>query len=716
MHHDISSIARFLAFVLSLTLAPIAHATEERTAADELTGTVLTDLGVPLEQAKVSVVDDNQSAAYTDRDGRFTIACASPCVLLIEHPRFIEHVTQGIDVATADLEIKLDPKQAVYEEIVVSATRGGDGDAFAPVSIASTVIKVDDKAAPPVTLTEMVESVAGVAENGQGGIFRVFSIRGISGQRVLSLISGARITSERRAGVSTSFLDPLLIGSVDVLRGPASTYYGSGALGGVVQVFPRQSENSWAELGYDSAGDGSVVAAGWGDGEWSVAVAHRQRDNAETPDGDELFTQFTQTSAALSRDWRRGNTQYQILAVPSFGEDIGKDSQRFPSRPTIYPEENHLLLRFAAEHDSGWKLEAWAHPHDLTTETLRPSERINTVENETFDFGASWQQSWRRGDLSGLVGVDYFGRRDVNASERELRFADQSVSVTDTLADAQEDEIAAFATARWTWGPVGMQAGTRYTVQQQDNASTDFDVDSDGALTGFVGAVMPLGKGFELAGNLGTGLRFPNLSERFFTGTTGRGDIISNPNLDPERSFNSDLSLRWYGEKTFFSFGVFRQDIDDYIERIELDDGSLTFVNLRSGTIDGIEIEGFTELNDLWRLSWNGHLLDGEDDDGVPLSDVPPDRLQVSLHYSSGPWNGKVDFQYRAEKDDPGSGEMAIPDANLVSASVRWSFTDELAVSLTGSNLLDESYFPTADDLATLAPGRAFGLGLSWSR
>ena len=56
--------------------------------------------------------------------------------------------------------------------------------------------------------------------------------------------------------------------AVDVLRGPSSTYYGSGALGGVVQVFPREFESLRLTLGYDSYGDENYQVLGWGAGDW----------------------------------------------------------------------------------------------------------------------------------------------------------------------------------------------------------------------------------------------------------------------------------------------------------------------------------------------------------------------------------------------------------------------------------------------------------------
>ena len=94
----------------------------------------------------------------------------------------------------------------------------------------------------PGSVLDAVVEIPGVSQNGQAGLFQVFSVRGVSRQRVLTMLDGVRLTSERRAGVSASFVDPLLLGELDVLRGPASTYYGSGALGGALQMLPRSFE------------------------------------------------------------------------------------------------------------------------------------------------------------------------------------------------------------------------------------------------------------------------------------------------------------------------------------------------------------------------------------------------------------------------------------------------------------------------------------------
>ena len=71
-------------------------------------------------------------------------------------------------------------------------------------------------------------------------------------------------------------------------------------------------------------------------------------------------------------------------------------------------------------------------------------------------------------------------------------------------------------------------------------------------------------------------------------------------------------------------------------------------------------------------------------------------------------------WEQRSEKTDAGSGEKPIPEASLVSAAASYEFSRGLALMLSGSNLLDEEYFNSADRKVTLSPGRTVALSLRW--
>ncbi|MFQ5349482.1 MAG: TonB-dependent receptor [Thermoanaerobaculia bacterium] len=675
-------------------------------------GRVVSGRGTPVEHARVALAG-HDAAVFSGPGGGFRFADAEPPVeLTVSHPRF---ATRTVAVTQdGPIEVVLTAKQEYFEEIAVSANRGEEN--FSPVSVAADVLRPEEAAAPPSRLTELVVELPGVAENGQGGIFQTYSIRGVSRLRVLTLVSGMRIVGERRAGVSASFLDPLLMGSVDVLRGPSSTYYGSGALGGVVQLFPRVFTGPLFEAGYVSQGGEGHQLAAWGDGRWSVGVARRDAANAETPDGARLYSSFSQLSASVGRRWRSGERRYSLEAIASRGDDIAKANTDFPRRITTYPGEEHLLLRFAVRDDDGWSFDAWIHPNSLDTEVLEPGAERNLLANQAFDLGFNAQRQRALGEATQLrYGVDYYGRRDVEAVERAWRFdggIEVEVLSQRTLDGAEEDEAGLYGAFERNIGQAVLQAGGRLSWQRQANAGA---VDrEDLAGTAFAGLVAPLGAGFELVVNAGSGLRFPSLGERFFTGVTGRGFVTGNPELDPERSLNLDLGLRWYGDRLYLAGYLFHNEIDDYIERLETAPQELTFRNLTAGTIEGLEAQGVLQIDERTVLSFGGHLLDGKDAAGGRLADIPADRLYLALRHRRTRWAWEGRWEERAAKRDPGSGEKPIPGASLLSAGVRYKIADGVELRLNGRNLLDESYFSSADDKVPLAPGRSVGIGVAW--
>lgn len=635
---------------------------------------------------------------------------------------WISPALSGIALAAAELPSPSGGNAAQDEHPIVedeiSVTGGHPLRSTAPRSAAATSVEVSRPEVAPATLTELVATSPAVSQNGQSGLFQVFSIRGVSRERVQTRIAGVRLTSERRAGVSASFLDPQLLEAVDVLRGPASSLYGSGALGGVVQLLPARFEGTRVTAGYDSQGDERYAAVGWGTGDaesggWSLGLAHRSADDDESGDGTLRNSAFSQVSAVVRRDWRRGGTRHEVLVVPTFGDDIGKANTDFPRRDTTYPRERHLLARYRLDTAAGTSFQVYLHPQDLESRTVTQGEGRAEVSNRSFDLGAEWQRPWRRGATDGRWGIEYFGRRGVDASEVD-RPLDPAVPVTraKTLDGAALDEVGLFAAGGRNLGKARLEAGSRFTWQRQDNQGSE-SLD-DTAWSGFVGMTLPLASGLELVANAGTGLRFASLSERYFSGTTGRGEVTANPDLAPERSLNVDLGLRRSGHHAFAAVYLFHTRVEDYIERVEVAPDQLGFVNLLSGTIEGVEAEVLWVPAKRWKIHGGGHWMRGRAAGGEPLADIPPHRIEVGAERQQGRWRLETRWQHRFAKDDPGSGERAIDAAEVVSAGIGLRLRPDLEVTLRGSNLLDEEYQASADRKDVGARGRSIGLALAW--
>lgn len=125
-------------------------------------------------------------------------------------------------------------------------------------------------------IQDLVRYEPGVSVGGTGSRFGLegFSIRGVGGNRVLTLIDGIRMPEEFSFGPFLSsrrdFVDVDTISRVEIARGPVSTLYGSDALGGVVAITTRApndyvgaDKNSYLDLkaGYNSEDDSVVGAA-----------------------------------------------------------------------------------------------------------------------------------------------------------------------------------------------------------------------------------------------------------------------------------------------------------------------------------------------------------------------------------------------------------------------------------------------------------------------
>ncbi len=605
------------------------------------------------------------------------------------------------------------PKSEWSQRVVVTAEV--EGAASAPRGASTTVLEPTRSADPPQALTDLVAVAPAVSENGQGGLFQNVSIRGVSRQRVRHMISGVRITDERRAGPASSFVDPLLMGSVEVLRGPATTFHGSGALGGTIQAVPRRFENWTVQTGWSSEGEGRFLMAGGGSEHWSIGVARREQDDAEAADKTRLNDHFEQTSAVLRFDWGdKTKREYSLLFVPSRGDDIGKANSDFPTRITVYPEERHDVFEFTLADLSGWQLRTYVHDRSLETRVTQPLE-LGEVTSGSTDYGAGWERNSSTGGNTSIHwGFDLFGRAEVDSTET-LTVTDPmnpSVTVSQPLDSGRETEWGGFAVVRWQAGGADWEGGVRLSRQNQGNTG-DASLDRS-AINGFMGVIKPFGSKWELRGAASSGERFPSLGELFFSGITGRGEVFGNPALGSERALNTEIGFAYKGSRLILRSAVFRNDIDDYIERIEFAPDLLTFVNLTSGKIDGVELSGVLRSGSNWLILFGGHLLEGRASDGTPLADVPPHEVWAEARLRRGKFQAGARLAHRASKDDPGSGEKPIPSVDLLSLTARYQATPRWALYAGVRNAFDELYFRSADDKAPPAVGRTFSAGLAW--
>lgn len=592
--------------------------------------------------------------------------------------------------------------------LVVTNSRHSDDKAFI-----SQFVSTEDSINSPVSVTQLLATEPGLNVNGQPGLFQTLSIRGLARQRIQVYVNGMRVTSERRAGIAASFIDAALMSGAEVTQGPASTYFGSGAIGGTVHLVTKQEESNWLTSSFKSDGEEKLFAFGTGNQDYTTGFAYRDRGNGETINGDEKNNHFSQLSFNFLRHFNVGDFKLDWQIIYSDGDDLGKDNLRFPtSRITSYPGEEHLLSQFTLTGDGDWLTRLYFHDQSLITQDIRPQSRINQVTTESFDFGFAYENPWQMGAFEGLVGVDYFGRRSVNSNEVETDLSDQSVTQITGLDGGKENESAIFATFNSNIDSLSFSGGVRFNYQTQ-SSNTSLDI-SDDFVTYFATVTQSI-ESLDVSLSYGTGFRFATLSERLFNGTTPRGQTLGNPDLKPEESASVDFGVKYSIDDWKFEAHYFETDIDNFIERVSLDADTRTFNNLTNGVIDGWQYQVDFKQNSKLSYQLSGQRINGNAQGGGNLSDIPPERHRLTVEYNDDNWFLSASYVARMTKEEFGDGELPLKSAQIVTFKVGHQINQNWILDFFIDNLLDEEYFNSADDLNTLATGREFGFNISYS-
>ena len=152
-----------------------------------------------------------------------------------------------------------------------------------PASAASLVTREELVERRPSRLTDTLAEMPGTSRIEEGQSV-VPSVRGLARGRTLLMLDDGRVTAERRAGPSASWLNPFALENVEAVRGPGSVLYGSDAFGGVIHARTPLPRPGGFAARYD-------VAAGTGPESAGIGV------EANVPAGEgALLAQFTQRS------------------------------------------------------------------------------------------------------------------------------------------------------------------------------------------------------------------------------------------------------------------------------------------------------------------------------------------------------------------------------------------------------------------------------------
>lgn len=722
---------------LALLLAMPATAAEEPVR-QRGTFTLLDASGAPLAGARVSILG-RAGGALTDSAGKFILdpEPTAPFDLAVFDPG-------GVFLGLIRVEraprggVTLRLPSAGTERVTVRA--GLAPSTPAPPAAAATLFSSSDREElRPDRLVDVMEGVPGTSrlEEGQSG---VPVLRGMARGRSLVLLDDARVSAERRAGPSGTFMDPFSFGSVEIVRGPGSLAYGSDAIGGVLHArtpLPRPEEN---EGRYEiAAGYGSPLTAGgleWnfpvGEGAL-LAQAHARRfGDYDSPDGTVENSSANDYGGLLRGLFPSGETRYLFGAQVNRGTDIGKPAADSDLVRAYYPTESSNRLTFGVDFPraggfSSLELRTFFGSYRLVTTRDRATNPTTTRQISEADVDAKdtsvrlvATRHLSKGYLR--LGLDAVGRIGLHADQTITSY-DPNGNVASVLDEtpvesARGENVGIFAEGErvFTDSKVSLAGGLRGDGAWTSNSGGFFgdQSTSDGALSGYAAVTLPAGGAWRVTLQAARGFREPTLSDRYFRGVTGRGFAVGNPDLTAETSEQYDLAVRGRAGRARVAFYAYEYRIEDLVERYSTPTGDFHFRNRGEEKIDGAEAEVSVDIPMGMAARFGATIIHGRiTDDDSPASDIPPRSASFSLQQRRKAFWWRAGVEVLAGKDDVGPTEQPTSSYSVLDVGGGVALPGRTELRLLVRNVTDRFYLGTADALAVPAPGRSATLAFA---
>lgn len=689
--------------------------------------------GQPIPFARITVLGQG-GWFVADSQGNFSLpeSLKPPLILVVTGA---DGVVLGsfsfVDTLPDPLVLLVTSKQ---ETVTVVASRPPDL-VVPPATAFSSLSQAHVQAEAPTQLVDALATVAGIGRTGFDHA-AVPAIRGLAKFRSLVLLDQTRVLTERRAGTSATFLDPLTLGEVEVVRGAAGVAYGSDAFGGVIAARTRllPPGQPW-KLAYQ-------LGVGWGIAEKSmhletggalgtgaltVGAAARTFDRYDSPHGEVFNSEADFRSFRLGYQLPVQRGMWRLLWRSDWGRGIGRPTLHSRVDRTHYPEENshRFVLGFEGPLSGRWTRYAW-HVAWVEYQLLTARDRegtnsrprtVTVADVSSHDYSARVELE---GVLAGgqlILGLDSYGRFGLKATNTTMNLSGTftpSRSREVSIADARKDDVGVFAAYQREFQFFSLDLGLRGDFVHNRNHQGFFGNRSQSFTrgSGFVAASLKLSPHLDASLQFSRGFRDAVLSDRFYRGITGRGFITGNPKLKPETSQQWDLSLRFRKGAYHAALYAYHYDIFDMIERFKVGQDYF-FRNRAQGRLRGLEAEGSVRLPHNLELLVGLQYPEGKVlDDRTYLDDIPARGgfFTVKQKRQRWDWDARLSFYDRDTR--PGPSETVVPGYAVLDAGVSYRVSQGLELLLRARNLLDRAYPGDNEPGAVLAPGRSLRVSL----
>lgn len=486
-----------------------------------------------------------------------------------------------------------------------------------------------------------------------------FNIRGIGGNRVAIEVDGVPLRDQFAIGSYSNggqeLLDTDRIKRLEILHGPASSLYGSDALGGVLafttldpdDLLARGNGKRWFGLrgGYRDENNSWVasVSAARASGAHALMVTSTRREGHERDNNNPAAVaadpqDWTSANHVLRYTWDTPEAHRLRLSVEEFSKDSLTDVQsilgysRFRNTSALSGDDRDRATRLMADYEfssAAWdRIVIRAFSSDTHTRQLTLEERATGRSPSRYERYFDYQTrmdgvevngfrdfAWGASDHRLGAGVEWLQTRSEEFRDGfQQRLSDGSISRTvlgETMPvrdfpNARVTELGVFIQDEVAWGDWQLIPALRWdrfdvnpqpdSIYLEDYPDTDIVSVTDQQLTPRLGIVRDLGNGWSAYGQYVRGFRAPPHEDANigFDISVFKYRAIPNPDLEPEQSRGFEAGLRRFTQNSSFSLALFETRYEDFIEsRVPVGTDPLTeYLLFQSRNIDRARIRG----------------------------------------------------------------------------------------------------------------------------
>jgi outer membrane cobalamin receptor len=721
--------------VLSLLL-PLLVATPPQ-GDGVLLGVVRSKDGTPLPQIVLVVSSSSSSRTLVSGpegrfraelpSGEYTLAAKTPGLVLSKETR----ITLGAEEQRVELVLVPAP---LAEHVLVAATRGPApaSEIGATASVLESA-EIGDREAS--SLEEILPYVPGVVASRSGGVGLQSSlfVRGGESDFARVLVDGVPV-NEPGGAFNWGSLLPLEVERVEIVRGAASSLYGTDALAGVVGLVTRAAgpdarpaAHAEGDLGTFSTRRGEVGTSGRvSDFDWNAGLERLETDNQQPNSA------LRETAGAVSLGRAFSDTTALRLVARGETSRVGTPGQTAFGRPDLdaYYDWKDLTLsgelRFGGDAvaqrvRAGYALANQLSADPLDSGTFVPSYGAVVGAFPVSDFvDAKGYQNDTRRLTFGYQAELRAGGRELVTLGADLEHETGSIGSLSSppLIDAHRTDFGIYVQDR------AVLADTLFLTlgaRAERNGSYGTRVVPRAAV-----AYRPAGShGTTLHGSAGLGIKEPSFAESYGVSFFAQG----NPALKPERSRTFDLGVeqRFLSDRVRADVTAYDHEYLDQIAFTTIDPVTFqgTYVNLGKTRARGVEatLEAAPSRHSSVRVAYtfldgvilvSGDSFDPVYAQGEPLLRRPRHQVAVQGRLETGPvtWGASLlAVGDRTDSDFEGLGLTENPGYTRLDARVHVRIRPGLEAFVVGENVADAHYMEV---LGYPALGRAIRVGLRY--